>query len=86
MAKAQKRRDLLSPRQALRRSAGSFLALGLFSGVINVLALSGSFYMLQIYDRILPSHSLPTLIGLTALLFGLYAVYGFLDFIRVRIL
>jgi ATP-binding cassette, subfamily C, type I secretion system permease/ATPase len=76
----------LSPRKALRRAGKVFVAVGIFSGVINVLALSGSFYMLQIYDRILPSHSLPTLIGLSALLLGMYVIYGALDFVRVRIL
>jgi ATP-binding cassette, subfamily C, bacterial PrsD len=37
-----------------------------FSGVINVLALAGSFYMLQVYDRVLPWQSFATLIGLSS--------------------
>lgn len=72
--------------RALARSRRAFLGVGLFSGVINVLALSGSLYMLQIYDRVIPSRSLPTLIGLSVLLVGLYAVYGTLDFFRTRIM
>lgn len=71
---------------ALRRCYGILIGVGLFTGVINVLALSGSFYMLQIYDRVLPSRSVPTLIGLTLLLVGLYLVYGLLDVIRIRVL
>lgn len=42
--------------------------------------------MLQIYDRILPSESVPTLVALTGLLLGLYAVYGMLDLVRVRLM
>ena len=40
---------------------GIFVFLFLMSGIINVLALTGSFYMLQIYDRALTSGSMPTL-------------------------
>jgi ABC-type protease/lipase transport system fused ATPase/permease subunit len=43
-------------------------------------------FMLEIYDRVLPSRSVPTLIGLAALAGGLYAALGFLDLIRGRIL
>ncbi len=50
------------------------MAVGLFSGVVNVLALTGSIYMLQIYDRVMPSHSVPTLVGLTLVMLLLYAV------------
>jgi ATP-binding cassette subfamily C protein len=81
-----------SPRQAstikreLRRASGIFVIVGLFSGVINLLALTGSFYMLQIYDRVLPSSSVPTLVGLTVLLAGLYVIFGLLDVVRVRIM
>ena len=42
----------------------AFVGVGLFSGLINVLMLTGPLFMLQIYDRVLPSHSVPTLVGL----------------------
>ncbi len=42
------------------------------SGIINVLALTGSIYMLQIYDRALTSGSVPTLLALSLLAIGLY--------------
>lgn len=64
---------------------GAFLAIGLFSAVINVLALTSSLYMLQVYDRVLPSRSVPTLVGLTVLMLVLYAGYGALDAIRTRV-
>ena len=72
--------------RTLRRSKKLLIAVGLFSGVINLLALTGSFYMLQVYDRVLPSNSVPTLIGLTVLMALLYIANGFLDFIRVRVM
>ena len=71
---------------ALRRHRLVFVAVGLVSGIVNVLALTGSFYMLQIYDRVLTSHSIPTLIGLTILMAILYVAYGLLDFFRLRIM
>ena len=61
-------------------------SVALFSGVINVLALSGSFYMLQVYDRVLPSQSVPTLIGMSVLMLGLYVASGILEYLRSRIM
>jgi PrtD family type I secretion system ABC transporter len=54
--------------------------------VINILALTGSFYMLQVYDRVIPSHSIPTLIGLSVLMVGLYTFNGVFELIRTRVL
>jgi ATP-binding cassette, subfamily C, type I secretion system permease/ATPase len=73
-------------RAAIRRCYLIVLGVGLFSGVINLLALTGSFYMLQVYDRVLPSHSVPTLVGLSVLMGGLYVANGFLDFFRLRVM
>lgn len=70
----------------LRRSKWLFLGVGLFSGVINVLALTGAIYMLQVYDRVIPSRSVPTLIGLTVLMLVMVAAGGLLDMIRTRIM
>lgn len=61
-------------------------SLFLISGVINVLALTGSFYMLQIYDRALGSRSVETLIGLSVLAIGLYLFQGLLDVLRSQVL
>ena len=71
---------------ALRACRGAFVGVGVMSCVINVLYLTGSFFMLEIYDRVLPSRSVPTLVGLMILAGGLYAVQGVLDLIRGRIL
>lgn len=42
---------------ALRKSRGALAGIGLFSGVINLLMLTGPLFMLQVYDRVLPSGS-----------------------------
>lgn len=75
-----------SVKAAIGRSRLAFLGVGVFSAVINILVLTGSMYMLQVYDRVLPSRSIPTLIGITVLLVILYAAYGALDFARMRAL
>lgn len=70
----------------VRASLGEFGAIGIFSGFINLLMLAGSLYMLQVYDRVLSSRSIPTLIGISILLLCAYALQSFLDAIRSRML
>jgi ATP-binding cassette subfamily C protein len=55
------------------------------SGVMNFLAMTGSFYMLHMHDLALASRSLPTLVGLTLLMLVLYALYG-LDAVRSQVI
>lgn len=62
-----------------------FWGLAAFSGLSNLLMLTGSFFMLQVYDRVLPSRSVPTLLALLALAILLYLFQGGLDLIRSRI-
>ncbi len=64
----------------------AFLTAGIFSLFINVLMLAGPLYMLQVYDRVLTSQSLPTLVALTLLLVVLYAALGLLEAARGQIL
>ena len=71
---------------ALAACRRAFLAVALFSGMSNVLMLTGALFMLEIYDRVLPSRSVPTLVALLILAAGLYAAQGFIDAIRSRIL
>ena len=70
----------------LHQFRSAFIGVGLFSAFINLLMLSGSMFMLQVYDRVLPSKSVPTLIGLTLILLGLYSFQAILDLIRTRVL
>jgi len=80
---AQKRKAAEKLTQGLR---GVFIFLFSVSGIINVLALTGSFYMLQIYDRALGSGSIPTLLALSVLAVGLYLFQGLFDVIRSQVL
>lgn len=73
-------------REALMSYRGAFMAVACFSGIINILMLSGSLFMLQVYDRVLPSRSIPTLVALIILVAVLYAFQGALDAIRARVL
>ena len=65
---------------------GIVVFLFLISGLINILALTGSLYMMQIYDRALTSGSIPTLAVLSALAIGLYVFQGAFDVIRSQVL
>jgi PrtD family type I secretion system ABC transporter len=69
----------------LKEFKSALIGIGVFSGAINILMLTGSFYMLQVYDRVLPSRSVPTLIGLSLLALMLYMFQGYLDVIRSRV-
>src|ERR1700674_579466 len=71
---------------ALRACRSAFIGVGIMSCVINLLYLTGSIFMLEVYDRVLPSRSIPTLVGLAILAGGLYIAQGGLDLIRGRIL
>ena len=72
--------------QALSACRNAFIAIGLFSGMSNLLMLTGSFFMLEVYDRVLPSRSVPTLVVLLILAAGLFAAQGLLDMLRGRLL
>src|SRR5246500_237154 len=71
---------------ALRACRSAFIGVGAMSCMINLLYLTGSVFMLEVYDRVLPSRSVPTLVGLAILAGGLYIAQGGLDLIRSRIL
>jgi ATP-binding cassette subfamily C protein PrsD len=71
---------------ALTSCRNAFISIAIFSGMSNILMLTGAIFMLEVYDRVVPSRSLPTLIGLVILATCLYAALGILDLIRSRIL
>ncbi|TKB35592.1 MAG: type I secretion system permease/ATPase, partial [Mesorhizobium sp.] len=78
------------PRTALAAVLASFrralAGIALMSGVVNVLALTGSFFMLQVYDRVIPGRSVPTLVGLAVFAGTLFVFQGVLELIRSRLL
>src|SRR4030081_330274 len=70
----------------LRKSARRMIGIAVFSGVVNVLMLSGSLYMLQVYDRVIPSRNLATLLGLSLMVRLAYLLRGYFDAFRARML
>ena len=57
-----------------------------FSIFTNLLMLTGPLFMLQVYDRVLSSKSIETLVALVVLVGGLYGAYAMIDFARSRLL
>lgn len=73
-------------RAALKSLRPAILTVAGFSLAINLLMLTGSVYMLQVYDRVLSSGSVPTLLGLFAIVVVLYGFLGLYDALRARML
>src|SRR6516162_1930167 len=71
---------------ALADARRRLVSVAAISGTINLLMLSGSIYMLQVYDRVLPSRNLATLFGLSVLVLAAYLLQGYLDSVRTRML
>ena len=67
--------------RALARTRAALVAVGFFSAIINILMLTSSFYMLEVYDRVIPS-----LVVLSVLALILFAFQAILEIIRSRIL
>jgi PrtD family type I secretion system ABC transporter len=67
-------------------SRNLYFLVGVFSLFVNILMLSSSIYMLNVYDRVLGSRSVETLIALSGLVGFLYVSMSVLDFIRGRIM
>jgi ATP-binding cassette, subfamily C, bacterial exporter for protease/lipase len=63
-----------------------FLLVGLFSAVVNLLMLTPTIYMLQIYDRVLVSLSELTLLAISMICLFLFSVIAFSEWTRSRIL
>jgi ATP-binding cassette subfamily C protein len=72
--------------QALRACRSGIVGIAISGVLINILYLSGSLYMLEVYDRVLTSRSIPTLIGLSVMVAILDAFQGCLDLLRSRVL
>lgn len=73
-------------RKARKGNRGAFWLIGVFSFFANLLMLTSPLYMMQVYDRVLGSRSLETLVALTVLAGFLFLIMGVLDYVRGRIL
>ena len=71
---------------AFRACRPHFIGIAVFSGLLNVLYLTPSIYMLQVYDRVVPTGGITTLLFITlAVAFALITLAA-LDAIRARLL
>ena len=71
---------------ALGQCRKPIIAIAFAGALVNVLYLTGAIYMMEVYDRVLASGSVPTLIGLSILALVLFAFQGVLDLLRGRLL
>jgi ATP-binding cassette subfamily C protein len=71
-------------KQAMLLCRNGFIAVAVFSVFINILSLTGSIFMLGVYDHVLPSESMPTLLGFVVLMLLFYGFFAALDVIRNR--
>src|SRR5580704_1207113 len=73
-------------RQALRACRGAGFFLFAFSLGINILALASPLYMMQLYDRVVSSRSVDTLIMLTLMFALAIGALVVLDTLRGQVL
>lgn len=73
-------------RAARRANFSLFLFVGVFSFFVNALMLTGPLYMLNVYDRVLGSRAVATLVALSLIVAFLYGMMGLLDLVRSRIM
>ena len=73
-------------REARRSNRSLYWSVGLFSLFSNLLMLTGPLYMLQVYDRVLGSRSVETLIGLSIIVAFLFLMMGIIDTVRTRVI
>ncbi|WP_296233917.1 type I secretion system permease/ATPase [uncultured Pseudomonas sp.] len=71
---------------ALKACKGSFISVGVFSFFVNALMLVPSFYMLQVYGRVVTSGSISTLVMLTIIMAVLMMTMGSLEWARSRVM
>lgn len=72
--------------QMIGRSRLAVFGVIIASALINILYLTSSLFMLQVYDRVIPSKSIPSLIALAILALSLYAFQGLFEIFRSRLL
>ena len=70
----------------LFESRSAWVAVFVFSAVINLLMLAPTVYMMQVSDRVMTSRSMMTLLMLTLLVLAIFAVMGALEWARSRVL
>lgn len=69
-----------------KASRAAIITAAVCSLFLNLLMLVPTIYMLQVYDRVLSTGSLPTLLMLTLITVFLFSVYGGLEWLRAQVL
>lgn len=82
----EKQKEATDLQRALKACKGSFASVGFFSMFVNLLMLVPPMYMLQVYDRVLTTQSVDTLLMLTLVVVFFFAVMGGLELVRSRML
>ncbi len=72
--------------QVLASFKKTFINIGVFSAVINMLMLMPAIYMLQLYDSVLTSRNEMTLLMMTLIMLGAYVFLGALEYVRTFVL
>jgi ATP-binding cassette subfamily C protein len=72
--------------EALGSYRHAFIGIGVFTAAINILQLTGPLFMLEVYDRVLPGRSVPTLVAISVLALVMFGFQGLLDVVRSRVL
>jgi PrtD family type I secretion system ABC transporter len=75
-----------SLQRALRACRKQFFLVGVFSGVVNLLQLTTSIYMMQVFDRVLASRVLDTLYFLSLIAIGATLVLALLEAVRGQVM
>ncbi len=90
LEKKIKNKAFKAPKSPVRVTIGSmrkaWWGVGILSLFVNLLMLTGPLYMLQVYDRVITSQSMSTLVVLSLIMVALYAFMGLMDFLRSRLL
>src|SRR5258706_1507893 len=73
-------------REVLKACRGYFTTVAVFSAAINLLYLASPLYMLQVYDRVISSSSVVTLVMLSLALLLAFGAFAGLDVVRARVL
>jgi len=72
--------------QAVQACRSQFIAVGIFSGVVNTLQLTVSLYMMQVFDRVLSTRNLDTLLYLTLIAIAAIGLLALLEAVRSQIM
>ncbi len=76
--------DAWSDLKIMSRCKTGLVGVAIASALLNILTLTGSFYMLEVYDRVIPSRSIPSLVAISLLALLLYVFQAVFEIIRGR--